>query len=478
MTLDTIQSIGGYTLLDGQRSFIERMTQLDSGLVAAETGCGKTCIAITMAQLFGVRRLWVIAPKGVSISDDGPSQWVREIQKFNPCAPVFTLYRKSDVTKLLAEHGHLPHGIYVSSFDSAFTLDAVETPPKRGDAYLASRIKRWSTHAGSAASIGLERNGVRCLFSPSLATLYGNQFDMVVLDECHNIGPDTIASRALRHVAVKHRWAFSATPIKDRAEDVLPILDWVDPRGIGAPIHQRLKARCGLLAKRECRPDMPECSIVLERIDMSHNHRENYHWTVRHSKYQRSATTAVSGILSTAHTPWITTGPHRVEEFGPKLKRMSGLILDETSQKWLIVSPRIELSNVVERSLQDWRSVSRIDSTSKRLVVEAAKFRSGKSDTLIMGAKCAVAHSFPECSRMVILGFEWSPFVLEQVAGRIYRLNSKRDCKIYILVHAESIEEIQLDLNLRKDRQIKQLLGGNPIQIDRVDPETIMNRLT
>lgn len=479
MTIDEIQSRNGFELKGGQRAFIERMSKLDGGIVAAETGCGKTLIAITLMQVFEAKRVWVIAPKGVSISEGDTSQWVSEIKRFHKSAKVFTLYRKTDADKIIAKHGELPPGVYVSSFDSAFSLDAIETPPHRGDSGLASAMGRWSSVDGSARTVGLERNGIRCIFQPSMATLHGDKFDMVVVDECHVIGADTIAARALSRLQPKHRWAFSATPMRDQPEDILPVMDWVDPTGSGSPLHIRLAGYCGVLTKKEVNPDIPPLELVVEKLEMVGKQKANYLWTLRDKKavggnVLNRAKNRVSDLLGVCATPWNCDGPFRVDEDSPKLDRMRQLINAEPHEKWLLVSNRIELTDHIQKHLMETRRIRRIDSTKSNAALEAALFRSRAYDTMVMGAKCAVAHSFPECARMVVLGHEWSPFVLEQVIGRIYRVNSERPCKVWILVFKDTIEEIQLDAVLKKDRQIKALLGGSPIQVDSHDAIQIL----
>jgi superfamily II DNA or RNA helicase len=229
--LSHLEQLNNFTCYPGQRDFILRLAQHQSGLVAADCGAGKTLIAITLAQLLGAKRIWVIAPKGTVVGDEAQAQWAAEIARFSKL-PSHELLTHADHQRIASTHGGwLPSGFYLTHHEAAFVNGGVECPPKGwDDTDLSARIERWHVVDGALATVGRERHGIRCVYQPCLATLIGHHFDMVVVDECHKIGPDTISHQMLHRLQPRHRWAFSATPMIDKPEDVLPILDWVDPQ--------------------------------------------------------------------------------------------------------------------------------------------------------------------------------------------------------------------------------------------------------
>jgi superfamily II DNA or RNA helicase len=228
--LSLIERSCGFQCYDGQREFILRLARERSGIVAADCGAGKSLMATTLAQLFDAKRIWIIAPKGTTACDDGSAQWIKEIRAFAPFHAVFTLSGPEDLERIASANcGQPPHGFYVSHHEAAFVTGGVECRPKTWtDGDLSARLDTFSVLPGSVDTIGLERGGIRCIFRPCLATLAGNLFDMVVVDECHKIGTDTIAHQMLHRLQPRHRWAFSATPMMDKPEDILPVLEWVE----------------------------------------------------------------------------------------------------------------------------------------------------------------------------------------------------------------------------------------------------------
>jgi hypothetical protein len=80
-------------------------------------------------------------------------------------------------------------------------------------------------HFGSG--VGDWRNGIKCIFSPSLADLCRDDFDCVVIDEGTRIkGEETKIGIAVRELDPKYRLVLTATPIKNRLKDIFYLLWW------------------------------------------------------------------------------------------------------------------------------------------------------------------------------------------------------------------------------------------------------------
>tara|TARA_B100001094_G_C17938909_1_gene674532 strand:+ start:192 stop:746 length:555 start_codon:yes stop_codon:yes gene_type:complete len=78
-------------------------------------------------------------------------------------------------------------------------------------------------------------------------------------------------------------------------------------------------------------------------------------------------------------------------------------------------------------------------------VVEANRFKRGETKVLLMGIRCAQAHSFANCSNLIIGSLEWSYGSFSQAMGRVYRLNSPKDVKVYVILNKDSIDEMMFD---------------------------------
>lgn len=257
--MGAFEAMAGFTYYPGQLDYWARMGIKDYGLAAADVGTGKTLGALTLAWLKKAERILIMAPKGTVENEMGekkdydPAQWVAEIQKFCPYYPVYTLFSESDYMKVHTmrdSEGNLPAGIYIT-YPSAFLRNrALEWKPgtwakknslKREEDFRSkTNIKsfKWRKDWGEDDDkypmmyhdrLGqADANGVQCVAMPSLATICGNEFDMVIIDEAHLMrSRSSIQTRTLLRLQPRYRYALSATPIPNQVTNIFPILGWL-----------------------------------------------------------------------------------------------------------------------------------------------------------------------------------------------------------------------------------------------------------
>ncbi|MEZ5275529.1 MAG: SNF2-related protein [Opitutaceae bacterium] len=239
--LTAIEEMGGFTYLSGQRDYIARMGIKDYGYAVGETGVGKTLIAISMITLKGADRTLIVAPQGTIRGDEHTtSQWLSELRRFAPFLRVFELFRKEDYERIIRQNGGgLPAGVYLTYYEAMFQNEAVENIPtdcygfpKWSDAVLFAKAKVPGSGSGGGyefiAGVGERVSGIRCVARPSLATLIGDSFDMICLDEaqyCKNSSSNR--TRAFVQLEARYRFAFSATPIPNTVRDLFPVMGWL-----------------------------------------------------------------------------------------------------------------------------------------------------------------------------------------------------------------------------------------------------------
>lgn len=254
-----------------QREFIASMACSDTGLIAAETGAGKSGMAIGLINCKAPGRTLLIAPKGTV--DDGGSldlaQWQGEFKKFSPDTPVYTISSEKDITYLRDKNGgELPYGVFISWDYVMFRKDALEVEPdawtkstmedkmrKRcglpkwqiGDDYYSQNIGKISDGRiietskpridyddDGNASVKREstnsspKGGFKCIALPCLATKLGDIWDMVVIDEAHLIkNPDSQITQAVTMMQAPYRFCLTATPIHNYAYDIFTLAGWL-----------------------------------------------------------------------------------------------------------------------------------------------------------------------------------------------------------------------------------------------------------
>ena len=127
-----------FSFYPGQIEYLSRVGLNSRALVAADVGCGKTLMGLTLLQLqLGIGkdfkgRALIIAPQGTIKSqkrkgaDTVASQWAQEIKRFAPGIPIYTLAEREDFHRLKQPDGTLPRGIYISYYEAMFRNGSLE----------------------------------------------------------------------------------------------------------------------------------------------------------------------------------------------------------------------------------------------------------------------------------------------------------------------------------------------------------------
>jgi hypothetical protein len=457
--LDIMQSKGGFRFYSGQRSLIMRIHPLLGALIAAETGCGKTLIGITLAYLRRPATCLLLIPQGVI------KQWLDEFAKFWPGQEVRQLTRDSIVD------GHVAPGIWMS-YHEEFLLNE-------------GGLVR---HVAAAA------------------------FDMVILDEGHlRQNPNTKMGDRLWLLEPRYRYVLTATPIPNRIADIYPICRWIRPDLTFKYNDQRewieladggrkelepavplspslfameLKRIVVAVRKVDLRPDLPPLTIDIHRIGMNEDQARVYSFFENQWKPERGAGGTVTRLRIT-HLRAACATPNAVSVragyeggpvlFGrPSLRDIAvlgriGQVVISMGEQVVVGCARTEQNDYYARHLvEKGIPFARIDSTKPAWAhaAQASLFKSGHARVMLIGVKCAYGYSFPECNHGILASPEWGLGTILQYLGRYYRLNSQRpvDCQIYIC--KGTIEEPMVhQLGLKESAANAVLFGGDAINL-------------
>ena len=260
-----------FKFFPGQKEYVAQAACAESALISAETGCGKTLIAICLSMLKMAGRVLIVAPKGTVKDSEGtrgeatkPSQWTQEFKKFAPEITVYKLFGRHDYEKLLKQNGgELPYGVFLT-YDHVMFRDGFEQLPstwysKKKDAEdlyrkqcKKDKIKvrpiedkfgnrdRVNYHFGIGHTRTYEvfdkrgnettdRHAIKCIHKPCLATEIGHKFwDMVILDEAHLIcNLDAQITKNFLRMQPKYKFALSATPIPNMVWNIFSLMGWL-----------------------------------------------------------------------------------------------------------------------------------------------------------------------------------------------------------------------------------------------------------
>ena len=265
--LKSIAMLAGFEYYPGQMGYLPRVATKDCGLVAAETGTGKTLMALSLLAMKSPVRALIIAPQGTMRSSDpemvrrsrddddededgnaesSASQWIQEIHRFTPYLQVWELFSYDDYERICSLNGgKLPPGVYVSYYQAMFSNGAREKVP---DSWDDKKLNQWAVANGLSAlpdcpppdegdvlnkrywceRVGREVNGIRSIITPCLSTLIGSQFDMCLLDEAHCVC-NLLANitQMLIRLQPRYRWALTATPIPNIVSNLFSLIGWL-----------------------------------------------------------------------------------------------------------------------------------------------------------------------------------------------------------------------------------------------------------
>ena len=249
--LEMHELVSGFDFYPGQLDYISAIGCNDSALVSADTGCGKTLIAISLILAKNSERTLVVAPKGTVKDEHGvetnhdPAQWIKEFQSFAPDMPVHKLFSKSDYEALLDADGELPYGVFVTYDHAMFRTGAFEQIPDswtQDEAKVEKKFrKRFARQLCShfavegdtfderlSQGVGCVYNGIKCVMEPCLATVVGDVWDMLILDEAHLIcNLNSQVTNNLIRLQPRYKFALSATPIPNMVWNIFSLMGWL-----------------------------------------------------------------------------------------------------------------------------------------------------------------------------------------------------------------------------------------------------------
>jgi hypothetical protein len=468
-----------------QKDYLARIAIRKHMLVAAETGCGKSLMALALIQLkLGIGsdfkgRALLMSLKSTTIpTRQEDSQWIQEIKRFAPNIPIYLLESPSSLIQFQSAKG-LPDGIYLTYYQGYF-LRSGRSRAANGWAddrkeTLAESINRLSKH--------------------------DEVFDWIGLDEAHVI--KNLKSKLagnLKLLQATHRYMFTATPDAHQLDDLFGLMGWTHVPGwnhgnqsnpfwpysskeiekyrnrykcrqksmdpLSAPILSDTTIEANhpeemdflnaigiaTLTKTQCRVEHRQPNLTVTRIKMPNT------WRVLYKNLLASSNRSIN------QTAWTKMGNLRrlILELDRKPDNSKTaycvrklLKHHQKGEPVLVLTSRIQQTDLIQQLLQFHlpdASITRLDSTVtlEQQVHAAEKFRNGKAPFLLMGIKCATSHSFPNCHHSIIMSFEWSRATWKQAIGRIDRINSDSKANIETLVYEGTLDEWMLEVAIEQ----------------------------
>ena len=428
------------------------------GLLADEMGLGKTVQAIAAAEIMathlGVARVLIICPTSLK------HQWEREIGRFVAGRSVQVI---AGLRARRAQQFATPGFYKIVNYD---------TVPHDLDL-----IRAWAP-------------------------------DLVVLDEAQRIKNwQTRTARSVKRVASPYAIVLTGTPLENRLEELVSIVEFVDPHRLGPTFrllhdHQVREAGTGrvigyrdldrigqtlqpiLLRRRkaEVLAQLPgrleKRFFVPMRPEQQRHHEENREavarlvakWRRNHflsDADQRRLMSALQNMRMACDSTYLLDRATDIGDKPAEIATLLGDVLEEPGVKVVVFSQWIGMLDLLarrcaRRGLGHVLFHGRIAGTRRRALVD--RFRDEENCRVFLSTDAGgVGLNLQHASVVVNADLPWNPAVLEQRIGRVHRLGQARPVRVVHFVAPGTIEEGILSiLGFKRSLFAGVLDGGAP----------------
>lgn len=440
-------------LYEFQAKGIEWLRDRDAALLADDMGLGKTVQAIIALRLKfrddEARCTLVVCPKSVQ------TNWARHFREWAPELEVIVV---------------------------------AGTAPERATKWGLLRENR--AHVGIITYGSLEKD---------IDLAKGAALDVLVLDEVQNVkNIRTKKARAVRSLEARTRWGLSGTPLENRVEDLLTILQTLDrgilPAGWRRRLHPRKReilqsldemledvqtpagqvtvnrarrripevfdALPGIMLRRrkdDVLKDLPPIRRTFEYLELTDRQRQAYEQAEEEGVAQLRDGTSVSitGIL--ALITRLKQICNEVDGHNAKLdwlKDYLDIVVDE-GDKALVFSQYVETLKAIEPELGRFsprRYTGSMTGRARDEEVEAFK-NDASHHVMLMSLKAgATGLTLTAASHVIHFDSWWNPAVMEQATARAIRIGQEKPVFVRTLVTENTIEErIQQILDRKRE---------------------------
>ena len=428
-------------LHDYQWEGVTFLYKSQSALLADEMGLGKTVqTAVALALLLnaenGIRRVLIIAPASLTLN------WIAELSTW---APSLTVRRIEGDARDRGAYYLLPIPILVGSYE---------------------QIRR----------DGLDR-------------IPSNTFDLVILDEAQRIkNRHSTTALACRLIDRKRAWALSATPLENTQDDVLSILNFLDPaiaQTYPKPrLSEHLKSIMLRRRKSEVRAELPPVILQDLKLDLSVPQRKKYDeiWagrltTIRTAISKQQIDTALLGLITRLKIVCNFVAPENVSSKLDALETICEAAGD--SARILVFSQYVETLSWISNRIEFSHDLltGNMSLTQRQDTIDRFKSENAPRLLLISLRAGGVGLNLGEATHVVLFDRWWNPAVEGQAIYRAHRF--ERDTPLHVIrfLVTESIEEHIAQILERKDQLFDEIIEDSESPTHRFTRSELMKIL-
>jgi SNF2 family DNA or RNA helicase len=436
-----------YPLFSHQRLGVEKLLADSSVLLADEMGLGKTIQAVAALRLLArrgdARSALIVTPAGLV------PQWRRQLRLWAPELPISTAVGPAVERR------------------AAWRRDAT--------LYLTNYEALRSDTRMRGADGPADR-----------------QWDVVAIDEAQRIkNPKADASIAIKRLRRTRSWALTGTPLENRLDDLLSVLDFVapgrfDPGGMALGLR-RLLGEVQLRRRRlEVLPDLPAKFVSTVIVDLGE---------MQARAYRRAEEEGVVWIrslgtrLRISHILELILRLKQICNFCPESGQSAKFadlrarlaVLTAGGEKLLLFSQFVDEpfgAKRLARELADLRPLlftGAVDPQARAALV--AEFEGDPARRLMILSLRAGGLGLNLTAASVVFHFDrwWNPAVEAQAEDRVHRIGQRRVVQVFAYLCAGTIEERIAELLAEKRALFADIVDGVPVgALARLDLDSLV----
>jgi SNF2 family DNA or RNA helicase len=322
---------------------------------------------------------------------------------------------------------------------------------------------------------------------------FGRQWDVVVLDEAQRIkNPSADVAIVVKRLRRHRSWALTGTPLENRLDDLISILDYVAPgRFDRAAMAVGLRRLLGEVQLRRRRRDvlagLPPKQIATVLLELSRGQQRAYHRALDEGLVRLRA---LGRDIRITHVLELILRLKQICNFCPEsdesaklddLRGRLGAVID-AGEKALVFSQFVEEpfgARRLSRELADFAPLlltGDLDPITRAARVAAFE-RDPTRRVLILSLRAgSLGLNLTAASRVFHFDRWWNPALEAQAEDRVHRIGQVRPVQVFAYLTAGTIEE-RIDAILAEKRALfVDLVDGVSTEaLRRLDLDTLLH---
>ena len=401
------------------------LVENESALLADDMGLGKTVQAITAFRLLvrqgAAMQCLVICPKSVVTS------WRHHFEEWAPDLQVATISGSKQVREF-----------------------------------------QWAAYAGKTHALIVNYELLRGDASKKV-----RNFDLIIADEVQRIkNPSTRTSQIVRRLPSKRRWGLTGTPLENRIEDVVVIMNFIKPEILSqattvSQVRKKLKPYFLRRKKEDVLKQLPPISKDIRYVELDEAQRKTYEQAERTGRIELEKGTNIT----VQHVLALITKLKQICDFDPvtnksgKLDWLDGYLETAVNEdsKVLVVSQFVDTLDRLEPHFQKHfplKFTGKLSTVQRDKVVEQFQNNSVNRVLLMSLRAGGVGITLTAANYVVLFDSWWNPAIMDQAIARTHRIGQEKKVFATTLIAENTIEE-RIELLLEQKRSLFQSVIGD-----------------